>query len=232
MSILVEFSNVSKRFGSKSLIDNVSFSINKGDLTTLIGPNGAGKTTIAKIILGLQQVSSGKVIIRPNLKIGYVPQKLDFNLSMPINVQTFLALLAPAPVNLLHYHLINFCDFDRLKDKDISNLSGGQFQKLMLTATLLNDPDFLILDEPTQSLDATSQQEFYRLIEKIKNILQITIFMISHDLFTVMKNSDQVICLNGHICCSGPPNDLTKNQEFIDSLSSIGLYVHHHDHSH
>lgn len=232
MSTLVEFYNVSKRFGNKSLIDNVSFSIKKGDLTTLIGPNGAGKTTIAKLILGLEQVSSGKIIISQNLKIGYVPQKLDFSLSMPITAQSFLDLLAPTPTNTHHRHLINFGDFDKLKDKDISKLSGGQFQKLLLTATLLNDPDFLILDEPTQSLDVTSQQEFYRLIEKIKSNLQITIFMISHDLFTVMRNSDQVICLNGHICCSGRPNDLTKNQDFISTLSTIGLYVHHHDHKH
>ncbi len=232
MSTLVEFCNVSKRFGNKSLIDNVSFSIKKGDLTTLIGPNGAGKTTIAKLILGLEPISSGKILISPNLKIGYVPQKLNFSSAMPITVQSFLNLLAPTASNIRPPSLINFSDFNNLKDKDISKLSGGQFQKLMLTATLLNNPDFLILDEPTQSLDVTSQQEFYRLIERIRNDLQITIFMISHDLFTVMRNSDQVICLNGHICCSGRPRELTNNQDFIDTLSMIGLYVHHHDHKH
>jgi len=234
---LIEFRNVSKYFGQKVLLENISFAVNQGNLTTLIGPNGAGKTTIAKLILGLEKPSSGKIITKPNLKIGYVPQKLDYGAELPITVESFLQLLAPkqsrfVAANSVQKEIGNLIDLDNLRKHDISNLSGGQFQKLILSATLLNNPDLIILDEPTQSLDVTSQQEFYQAINEIKKQLKITIFMISHDLFTVMKNSDQVICLNKHVCCSGKPNDLTNNKDFLDTLSSIGFYIHHHDHKH
>ncbi|WP_341757069.1 MULTISPECIES: metal ABC transporter ATP-binding protein [unclassified Candidatus Tisiphia] len=229
---LIKFSNVSKRFGKKLPLANINFTVKKGEVTTLIGPNGAGKTTIARLILGLDTPSSGNIIIHHNIKIGYVPQRLDFASDLPITAENFLYLLASNSNNKDWQELGNFIDFDNYKHHDISELSGGQFQKLMLTATLLNNPDLIILDEPTQSLDVTSQQEFYRIINQIKRRLNITIFMISHDLFTVMKNSDQVICLNGHICCSGKPNDLAENQDFLDTLSSIGFYIHHHDHKH
>jgi len=232
MSILVRFSNVSKNFGAESLIDNVSFTIKKGVLTTLIGPNGAGKTTIAKLMLGLEKPSSGNITISSKLKLGYVPQNLDFDQTLPINAEKFLSLLAPNEAKQGYGDFFDFSDFDNIKHKDISVLSGGQLQKLLLVATLLNKPDLIILDEPTKSLDAMSQQEFYRLIECIKKEFNLTIFMISHDLFTVMKNSDQVICLNHHICCSGHPNDIAKNQDFLNTLSTIGFYVHHHDHTH
>lgn len=234
---LIEFRNVSKYFGQKVLLENISFSVNSGNITTLIGPNGAGKTTIAKLILGLERPSSGEIIIKPNLKIGYVPQKLNFGTDLPITVESFLQLLVPKQPKLyadnnVEKEIGSLIDLDNLRKQDISSLSGGQFQKLILTATLLNNPDLIILDEPTQSLDVTSQQEFYQAINEIKKKLKITIFMISHDLFTVMKNSDQVICLNKHVCCSGKPNDLTNNQDFLDTLSSIGFYIHHHDHKH
>ncbi len=229
---LIKFSNVSKQFGKKFLLTNINFTIKKGEVTTLIGPNGAGKTTVARLILGLDSASSGNIIIYPNLKIGYVPQKLNFAPNMPITAEKFLYLLASNATHRDWQELNNFIDFNHYKHHDISELSGGQFQKLLLTAILLNNPDLIILDEPTQSLDITSQQEFYRILNQIKRRLNLTIFMISHDLFTVMKNSDQVICLNGHICCSGKPNDLAQNQEFLNTLSAVGFYIHRHDHKH
>jgi zinc transport system ATP-binding protein len=232
MNILIEFRNISKNFGNKSFIDNVSFTVKRGALTTLIGPNGAGKTTIAKLILGLEKPSSGAIIIESNLNIGYVAQKLDFDSNLPMNAQTFLNLLAPNASSHTLQDLIDFADLNKIGTIDISRLSGGQFQKLLLVATLLNNPDLIILDEPTQFLDVTSGLEFYRLVERLKRDLQLTIFMISHDLHMVMKNSDQVICLNRHICCTGRPNDLEKNQDFLKTLSSIGFYEHHHDHKH
>lgn len=246
--ILIKFSNVSKHFGtkfgskfeSKKPLANVSFTVKKGEVTTLIGPNGAGKTTIAKLMLGLESPSSGTITIPSTLKIGYVPQKLaerlDFTANFPITAGKFLSSLVTD--NSLNNskeqwpELFDFVKLDNYKNQDISELSGGQFQKLILAATLLNNPDLIILDEPTQSLDVTSQQEFYQIINQIKKRLNITIFMISHDLFTVIKNSDQVICLNGHICCSGKPSDLAQNQEFFNTLSAIGLYIHQHDHTH
>jgi len=229
---LVEFVNVSKSFNQKSLLSDVSFAIKKYEITTLIGPNGAGKTTIARLILGLDQATSGRIVIAPGSKIGYVPQKLDLSPDLPITAEKFLNLLAKDYHSKDYQNIRDFIDVDKYRNHDISDLSGGEFQKLLLAATLLNNPDLIILDEPIQFLDVSSQQEFYRIINQIKNELKLTIFMISHDLFTVMKNSDQVICLNGHICCSGKPNDITQNKELLTTLSSIGFYTHHHNHKH
>jgi zinc transport system ATP-binding protein len=215
-------------------MDNVSFKLKKGEITTLIGQNGTGKTTLAKIILGLESYDQGKLIIRNKLKIGYVPQKLDFGFSMPITSKDLLKILAPDG-NIDHLSDIGLTDFihyKKIKNTDISRISGGELQKLILAGTLLNKPDLLILDEPTQFLDVTSQQNFYRLLGSLKAKLGLTIFMISHDLFTVMKNSDQVLCLNKHICCSGKPADMDNDIDFKNALSEIGVYIHKHDHQH
>ncbi|MFY9589198.1 ATP-binding cassette domain-containing protein [Rickettsia endosymbiont of Halotydeus destructor] len=229
---LIEFRNVSKKFGNKLPIHNISFTIKKNNITTLIGPNGAGKTSIVRLMLGLDKPTSGEIIINSKLKIGYVPQKFNPAIDLPITVKNFLDLLAPNNKNNKLKELVTFINLDKLKDSDISELSGGQFQKLVLAAAILSEPNLIILDEPIQSLDVASQQEFYQIINHIKKNLDITVFMISHDLFTVMKNSDQVICLNGHICCSGVPNELTPNSDFSNVLSSLGFYTHHHDHKH
>ncbi len=232
MTTLVEFKSLSKSFQGKILVDNISFKLNKGEITTLIGQNGAGKTTLAKIILGQESYDNGELILQPNIRIGYIPQKLDFGFNMPLTAKGLLKTLAP---NGIDYELVNleaFIGYNKIKNKDISNISGGELQKLLLVGTLMNKPDLLILDEPTQFLDVTSQQEFYRILRELKEKLKLTIFMISHDLFTVMKNSDQVICLNGHVCCSGKPADFDTNTDFKNALSEIGVYVHNHDHKH
>ncbi len=232
MSSLIEFCSVTKSFGTKLLVDNVSFNLQQGEITTLIGQNGAGKTTIAKMMLALEKPTSGQVIIKKELKIGYAPQKLDFTFNMPLNAEGLMRILAPNGVDKEILELANFVDFDEIKKIDISALSGGQLQKLVLAGTLLNKPDLVILDEPTQYLDVTSQQDFYKTLNKIKERTGLTVFMISHDLFTVMKNSDQVICINAHVCCAGKPNDLDKNTDFKNALSEIGFYTHSHDHKH
>jgi zinc transport system ATP-binding protein len=232
MTTLVEFKSLSKSFQGKVLVDNISFKLNRGEITTLIGQNGAGKTTLAKIILGQELYDNGELILQPNLRIGYIPQKLDFGFNMPLTAKGLLKTLAP---NGIDYELINleeFIGYNKIKNKDIANISGGELQKLLLVGTLMNKPDLLILDEPTQFLDVTSQQEFYLILKGLKERLKLTIFMISHDLFTVMKNSDQVICLNKHVCCSGKPADLDTNADFKNALSEIGVYVHNHDHKH
>lgn len=229
---LVEFCDVSKSFGSRLLVDNVSFQLNSKEITTLIGQNGAGKTTIAKMILGLEKPTKGQIHLRKNLKVGYAPQKIDFSFNMPLTGSGLISILTSGGINKEVLKLINFVDIDSIKKTDLSKLSGGQVQKLVLAGTLMNVCDLVILDEPTQYLDLATQQQFYNDLNQIKNKTGLTIFMISHDLFTVMKNSDQVICINGHICCTGKPNDIHKNANLKNALSEIGLYIHSHDHQH
>lgn len=232
MQTIVEFKSVSKSFDGTRLMDQVSFTLNKGEITMLVGQNGAGKTTLIKFILGLERYDSGEVIVQKNIKIGYVPQKLDFNFSMPLTSKGLVATLATNGLDKSVFDYSEFIDFDLIKNRDISRISGGQLQKLMLIGTMMNKPDLLILDEPTQFLDLSSQQNFYRIISGLKHNFGTTILMISHDLFTVMRNSDQVICLNGHVCCSGKPADVDSNLNFKNALSEIGLYIHQHDHDH
>jgi zinc transport system ATP-binding protein len=232
MQTLVEFQSVSKVFNKLTLLDRVSFKLIKGQITTLIGQNGAGKTTIAKMIIGLEQPTSGNIVVSDKISIGYVPQKLDFTFNMPITCQGLLEMLSTKGIDEDIFHLTDFLDYHSVKNKDISTISAGQLQKLLLAGTLMNKPDLVILDEPIQFLDFSSQQQFYKVINDVKEKIGLTIFMISHDLFTVMKNSDQVICLNGHICCSGKPTDLRENIDLKNALSEIGLYIHSHDHKH
>jgi zinc transport system ATP-binding protein len=232
MNTLVEFQSVSKIFGKKTLLDGVSFKLIKGQITTLIGQNGAGKTTIAKMIIGLEKPTSGNIIIKDKINIGYVPQKLDFAFNMPVTCRGLLEMLSTSGVDNEIFELTGFLDYQGIKDKDISAISAGQLQKLLLAGTLMNKPDLVILDEPIQFLDVASQQQFYKVITGIKEKIGLTVFMISHDLFTVMRNSDQVICINGHVCCSGKPTDLNENVDFKNALSEIGVYLHSHDHDH
>ncbi|NRB11521.1 MAG: metal ABC transporter ATP-binding protein [Rickettsiaceae bacterium] len=230
--ILVEFKSVSKHFDNRTLLDNINFTLTKGEITTLIGQNGVGKTTIARIILGLEEVAKGQVILRDNLKIGYVPQKLDFFFNMPLTCEGLMDMLAVNKLSNEVLSLTKFINYEKIRKTDIAKISSGQLQRLLLSGVIMDKPDLLILDEPTQFLDVNSQQEFYSILNELKKKLGMTIFMISHDLFTVMKNTDHVICLNGHVCCSGRPTELNKNVDFKNALSEIGVYIHNHDHRH
>ncbi|KAF8818722.1 metal ABC transporter ATP-binding protein [Rickettsia endosymbiont of Cardiosporidium cionae] len=228
---IIRFKSLSKYFDQKLILDKINIDIIPGEITTLIGQNGSGKTTIAKIILGLETSYSGEFYKKNNLKIEYLPQKLDMNFNMPINAKTLIKILTKTNLELSD-ELLNFISYKKIKNQDLSKLSGGELQKLYLLCTIVNQADLIILDEPTQYLDLTSQQNFYKILKNRKAISQTSILMISHDLFTVMKNSDRVICLNKHICCSGKPSEMQNNLDFKKALSEIGMYIHGHDHEH
>lgn len=227
MTSVVEFSEVSKKYGKELVIDKVSFQVQPATITTLIGPNGAGKTTIARLMLAIESPSSGRVMLHGN-KCAYIPQKIGFNSCLPMDVRSLIKYLSKDKVSKAE-NVMAFARLKDLSDKPINELSGGELQKVFLAASMLGDPELIVLDEPTQGLDISAQQEFYTLLEEIRLDRKVAIFMISHDLYAVMKNSDQVLCLNHHICCSGKPE--TKKR-VGSTLSQIGLYTHHHDHNH
>lgn len=229
---LLQLNKIYKNYDEKILLQDVSFALKEGQITTLIGQNGIGKTTIARIMLGLESYNQGSITIKPGIKIGYVPQKLDFDFNMPITAGKLIEVISNSDIDLFSEEISLIPEFSQLRNRDISKISAGQLQKLLLLSAIINKPDLLILDEPTQYLDMHSQQLFYSIISKLKKDHNMTIFMISHDLFTVMKKSDQVICINKHICCSGKPADIETNSNFRDALSEIGVYIHEHDHEH
>lgn len=232
MSIAVEFAEVSKLYRDNLIVDNVSFSLKTNTITTLIGPNGAGKTTIAKLLLRVEKPTTGQIIYHDKVTLSYVPQRIYLNHSLPISVSDFLHCTA------LHNEgntelIMDFVKINDIKDKQLFTLSGGQMQKVIIAASLLQKANLIVFDEPTQGLDVSSQQQFYELIKIVKQQRKVTIFIISHDLHTIIPTADQVLCLNRHICCSdGNVKQLSTSSKFTASNSQLGIYTHNHDHTH
>ena len=227
---ILEFRNLYKYFGKKLVLEDISFSINRGQVITVIGPNGAGKTTLAKIALDIEKPSSGLVIKKDKISIAYVPQTFALNPSLPLDVRSFLEIFSGWKVKNSYQDVIRLSSLDLSLDDSIQTLSGGQMQQLLISAAVLRAPDLLIVDEPLQALDVTAQENFYNTLEIVRQKYNAAILMISHDLLTVMQKSSEVICINRHICCRG--QDITKENLESFGLKSIGLYRHKHDHIH
>ena len=231
--MLIEVQNLCVGYGNKEVLRNVNLSLSKNEIVTIVGPNGSGKTTLFKSIIGSTPISSGKVLIRPNLKIGYVPQVLNIDRSFPLTVERFLSL-----ENRGHKREAlsaqQVLDSNDLLFKQISTLSSGQLQRVLLARALVNKPDVLLLDEATRGLDQPGSAAFYRKIEEIRNTTGCAILMISHDLHVVMSASNRVICLNGHICCQGEPQSVASSPEYKAMFGSnvdgtLALYQHNHN---
>lgn len=234
--MLIKISNLEVKYGSKFVLKNMNLSLNAGEIVTIVGPNGSGKTTLFKAIIGTVPLSKGTIEINPNLRIGYVPQQLKIDQTLPITVERFLKL--------------SNINFEKSQDKtelilgskdlldvQINSLSGGEMQRVLLARALINDPQVLLLDEATRGLDQPGVATFYRKIENIRKSTNCAILMISHDLHVVMSSSDRVICVNGHICCQGTPEIVATSPEYQalfggDVDGTFALYRHHHDHKH
>ena len=234
-NILVKLNNAGFRENNKWLVEDVSLQVEKGKIVTLIGPNGSGKSTTAKIALGIYKNIEGNVEKYTD-KVGYVPQKISIDWTLPLRVNDFMVLTE----NIKHDQIdeaLSLTGVIHLKNKNLGNLSGGEFQRVLLARAISKKPDLLVLDEPVQGVDYTGEIALYELIKKISDTLNCGILLISHDLHTVMKATDHVVCLNGHVCCSGSPIDVARNNEyktlFGDQASQIlSVYEHKHDHEH
>ena len=229
MKTLVTFDKVSKHYNGKKVVDSVNFSLKRGTITVLLGPNGAGKTTVVRIMLKLDNPTNGTVTTFPqNLKYSYLPQKIDINPFLPIDAKTLLSYLAKEQISNsdLLKEILEFANFDKIANQQILDLSGGLLRRLFIAATLAKQADLVVFDEPMLNLDLESQQKFYTLMQRLRKEQKVTILMISHDLHTVMRQTDQVLCLNHHICCSGKPED------FIDDTNQLSFYHHRHNHVH
>lgn len=236
MNALVETCNLSIQIGGHMALKGVDFSISKGEIVTIIGPNGSGKTTLLRAIIGALKPSSGQVKRQANLSIGYVPQKLHIDPTLPLSVERFLGLPKRRPAETVTAALAKAGLHD-IRTRPMQRLSGGQFQRVMLARALLEEPQLLILDEPTTGLDQPGAAEFYHQIEEVRRDLGCAVLMVSHELHVVMSASDRVICLNGHVCCHGTPEVVASAPEYRELFGrgthgALALYRHVHDHDH
>jgi zinc transport system ATP-binding protein len=232
MSLLIKAENLNLIKQGNHILKNINVTINDKDFITIIGPNGAGKSMLLKCLMGLEPIDEGVIIHKTDLKIGYVPQRLIPDKTMPLTVKKFLTLRKRISKAILEKTTME-TNVTPILSKQLSVLSGGELQRVLLARSLLHDPDILILDEPAQNLDISGQLSFYKLIERIYEERGLSILMVSHDLHMVMASTRQVICLFHHICCSGEPRTITKNPEFIslfgdDMADMMAVYQHNH----
>ena len=234
-STLVKLNNAGFKQNDKWLVEGVSLTVEKGKIVTLIGPNGSGKSTTAKIALGIYKNIEGSVEKYTN-KVGYVPQKISIDWTLPLRVYDFMLLTENIKKEAID-EALTLTGVIHLKNKNLGNLSGGEFQRVLIARAISKKPELLVLDEPVQGVDYTGEIALYELIKRISDSLHCGILLISHDLHTVMTATDHVVCLNGHVCCSGSPMDVAKNNEykslFGEQASQIlSVYEHKHDHVH
>ncbi|MFC3084502.1 ATP-binding cassette domain-containing protein [Tabrizicola soli] len=233
---LVTASHICVRFGAEEVLHDVSLSLAPGEIVTILGPNGSGKSTLLRALLGIVPVAEGSVTRAPGLRLAYVPQRLMIDRTMPITVRRFLSLPVRTTDTAAAEALARVGMAGREADQ-MTQLSGGQLQRVLLARALLGQPQVLMLDEPTQGLDQPGEAAFYRLIEEVRHDTGAAILMVSHDLHVVMAASDRVICLNGHICCEGTPRVVSTAPEYralfgLGTQGALALYRHEHDHDH
>ncbi len=233
--VLVNAEAISVERGGRKILHQADLTLHRGEILTLIGPNGAGKTTLVRVVLGLLKPDQGKVTRPPGLKIGYMPQKLHIEPSLPLTVERFLALVGSGRNEITT--ALEKVGIGHLQSNSMQLLSGGETQRVLLARALLRKPQLLVLDEPVQGVDVSGQAEFYRIISQVRGQLQCGVLMVSHDLHLVMAATDTVICLNQHVCCQGHPENVSHHPAYLELFGEtaqpgIALYTHHHDHAH
>jgi zinc transport system ATP-binding protein len=233
---VVEVRGAGVRRQGRWLVEGVDLAIRRGEIVTLIGPNGSGKSTTAKLVTGVLKPDIGTVTRQPGLTVGYVPQKLSIDWTLPLSVRRLLTLTGhhePAAVDAA----LAAVGITHLARDAVQHLSGGEFQRALLARAMIRRPDLLVLDEPVQGVDFSGEVALYDLIKQIRDETQCAVLLISHDLHVVMAETDTVICLNGHVCCRGTPDLVARSPEYLElfgarAAATLAIYQHHHDHTH
>lgn len=233
--VLLQVSDLSLKQGKRTLLQQISLEVSAGEIVTIIGPNGAGKTTLLRVLLRLLKPTSGGVRQQSKLRIGYLPQKVKIDPVLPLTVRRMMTLTAQYGESEV-VQALELTAASYLLEAQMVNLSGGEFQRVMLARALLRNPQLLVLDEPVQGVDYLGETEMYRLIGQIRDQYGCAVLMVSHDLHVVMASTDRVICLDQHICCQGAPADVSAHPEYLRLFGRedgvLAVYSHHHDHQH
>lgn len=222
--------------GGRWLVRGVSFEVRRGEIVTMIGPNGSGKSTSARMAIGLLKPDEGEVMTRSGLRVGYVPQKMTIDRTMPLTVERLMTLTGPLPRRDIDAALAE-TGVRHLARAEVQNLSGGEFQRALLARAIARKPDLLVLDEPVRGVDFSGEIALYELISNIRNRSGCGVLLISHDLHVVMAATDTVICMNGHVCCRGTPEAVSQSDAYRSlfggrAAGALAFYSHHHDHTH
>jgi len=234
--ILVSVKNAGVQRDGRWLVRDVEFDIRRGEIVTLIGPNGSGKSTTARVAIGVVKPDEGTVVRQPKLRVGYVPQKLSIDWTLPLSVQRMMTLTGRHDNSAIDATL-EAVGVAHLAQAQVQTLSGGEFQRALLARAMLRKPDLLVLDEPVQGVDFSGEVALYELIARIRDETGCGILLISHDLHVVMAATDTVICLNGHVCCRGTPQSVVASEEYRKlfggrAAQTLAVYRHDHDHTH
>jgi zinc transport system ATP-binding protein len=233
---LVTLREVGIRRSGRWLVRGIDLSVRRGEIVTLIGPNGSGKSTTAKTAIGVLKPDEGRVERMAGLKVGYVPQKLAIDWTLPLTVERLMTLTGPLKTTEID-EALGSTGIRHLARAEVQHLSGGEFQRALLARAIARRPDLLVLDEPVQGVDFSGEIALYDLIKTIRNRTGCGILLISHDLHVVMAETDTVICLNGHVCCRGTPQTVSQSPEYrrlfgAKAAQTLAVYSHDHDHTH
>lgn len=234
--VLVSVRGLGVRVGGLWRVRHVDLTLHRGEIVTLIGPNGGGKSTTAKAVIGVLPADEGAVVCKPGLRVGYVPQSLRIDWSLPLSVRRLMIMTARYPQAAIRAALEEV-GADHLIDRPVAGLSGGEFQRVLLARAMIGTPDLLVLDEPVQGVDYAGEIALYEVIAGMRQRHGCAILMISHDLHIVMAQTDTVVCLDGHVCCSGAPRAVSESPQYRNLFGergarALGVYTHHHDHAH
>ncbi len=234
--LLAEARGVTVRRGATVAVDDVSVALHRREIVSLIGPNGSGKTSLIRALLGLIPVARGTVWRKPGLRIGYVPQRLSIDPSLPLTVERFLSIRKRRSAAEIRERLAQV-GVAHIVGRPVQEVSGGEFQRMLLARAMLREPELLVLDEPAQGVDVIGQEELYRLIERLRDDWACSVLIVSHDLHLVMASTDHVLCLNQHVCCEGRPGAVAAHPAYLELFGerageALAVYTHHHDHRH
>lgn len=234
--MLIELNNAGLFAGGNWRARHISFAVNAGQIVTLIGPNGAGKSTSVKLALGIEKPTEGHCHRKAALSVGYVPQKLAIDWTMPMSVKRFMRLTNPLSDLEIQQALTDVGVAQHLH-RPVTELSGGEFQRVLIARAIARKPELLVLDEPAQGIDVAGEAQIYQLIQQVRDRLNCGVLLISHDLHIVMGQTDTVVCINGHVCCHGSPTSVANNPEYQalfgpEAAAQLAVYDHQHDHDH